>query len=273
MHSLARQELDLNYRDNKDYLHTHETAEVLNPESNFPILMTIEHACPNVPDDINLGVEPDEGTLPYFYDVGIPEVARHLANDLGATTIFGRFTRLVIDLNRNIDRDDLIAENEYWGIPIPGNTGLTQADKDYRFNKYYLDYHKTIAAHVERLKSIHNPPIFFSLHSYPRHERTVAEPYPWDFACLYNKDNRMAKIFMDHISENYPNVVIGDNEPYSLKEYQTGSAIMHGENNDLPYLLIEISIDKMQTEKDIAFWSKLIKKCLTKSISDILIAD
>lgn len=271
MHSQEQQATEcLSQKANDNYLKTHDTAEVLNPSSLYPVVMTIEHASPNTPSDIDLGVEPDESTLPYFYDVGIPKVARHLANDIGATTIFGRYTRLVIDLNRSIGRDDLIAENEYWGIPIPGNTGLTQKDKDYRLNKYYTDYHKTISAHIQRLRDNNIEPLYFSLHSYPRHERTMDEPYPWDFACLYNEDNRMAKIFMDHISENYPDVVIGDNEPYSLKEYQTGSAIEHGQNNNLPYLLIEISIDKMQTPEDIAFWSKLIRECLEKSIEQII---
>lgn len=251
-------------------LTTHKLAEVVNPDSTIPVLITVEHASPAIPEEIHMGTLPNAETLPYFYDVGAPDVARHLAERFGATTIFGRYSRLVVDLNRMEGQDDLIAENEYWGIPLPGNMGLSEADKEKRIHDYYHPYHATIAAHLERLRRLHETPLFFSIHSYPRHELTVEQPYPWDFACLYNKDNRMARIFMDHIQQAYPDICVGDNQPYDLREYQTGSILKHGEANDMPYLVIEICIDRMQTENDIAFWSHLLQECLEKSISDLL---
>lgn len=250
----------------KEFLTTHYMAEVVNPTSTYPVLMTVEHACPNPPKGFDMGISPQDDTIAYFYDVGIPDVARRVCEMNGATTIYGRTTRLVIDLNRLEGDDDLIVENEYYGIELPANTNMSDEEKERRVREYYRPYHATLDAHVKRLQQIHPQPLFFSLHSYPRHERGLDEPYPWDFACLYNKDNRMAQIFMDHIRTEYPDVCVGDNQPYDLREYQTGSVYQHGELNNLPYLVIEVAIDRMQTPEDTEYWAKMIHECLTKSI-------
>ncbi len=241
----------------------HETAEVLNPDSTFPVLMFCEHANNKLPKDVPEWLGMDEAFLNSYhgYDLGIPHVARKCAQSLGATCVLGVYSRLLIDLNRHTWAPDILHDHDD-GIIIPGNQNLTDAELKRRLDRYYHPYHAVCEYHLKRLMDKGVNPVLFSFHSFPRHQTGYAEPFPWNFTLHYNEDNRVAGIFKEYFREKRPDLLIGDNEPYDLTVYKTSGVIMHGESRGLPYLLIEIPNDQMTNEQAINHWSQLIADVL-----------
>ena len=241
----------------------HHTAEILNPESQFPILLLCEHANNKLPENVPpyLGMDQDFLESYHGYDLGIPHVARKCAHKLGATCILGVYSRLLIDLNRHLEAPDLLHDHDDF-IPIPGNQNLSQEDLQQRLDEYYHPFHKVCSYHVDRLQKIHQMPVIFSFHSFPRHQTSYDKPFEWNFTLHYNEDERVANIFKDHFSTHFPDVKVGDNDPYNLKELKTGGVLIHGERRGLPYLLIEIPNDQMVENDEIDHWSNVVSDIL-----------
>ena len=79
-------------------------VEVLNPDSDFPILLICEHAGQAVPERLDgLGISQHDLDAHVGWDIGAGSVARHMAELLGAPVVLQRYSRLVIDCNRPPD--------------------------------------------------------------------------------------------------------------------------------------------------------------------------
>lgn len=244
-------------------MHEHETAEILNPDSDYPILLLCEHANNKLPDDVEpyLGMDKEFLDSYHGYDLGIPEVARKCAANLGATCVMGVYSRLLIDLNRILEAPDLLHDHDD-NIIIPANQNLSEEELQDRLDKYYHPYHEVCRYHVDRLQNIHQTPIIFSFHSFPRHQTSYPEPFPWNFTLHYKKDERVAGIFKEHLAAHYPDVFVGDNEPYNLKELPGCGITIHGERRGLPNLLIEIPNDQMTNDEETTHWANIVTEIL-----------
>lgn len=244
-------------------LKEHYTTEVINPDSEFPVLLLCEHAGNRLPPEVPayLGMDQDFLDSYHGYDQGIPHVARKCAYDLGATLVAGVYSRLLIDLNRHLQAPDLLHDHDD-GIIIPGNQNLSPEQLQARLDEYYHPYHEICEYHIKRLMAVHKAPALFSFHSFPRHQTSYDEPFPWNFTLHYNEDPRIADIFKEHLARHYPDVFVGDNEPYNLKALKTGGIIIHGESRGLPYLLIEVPSDQMENEDGVNYWSGVITDVL-----------
>jgi predicted N-formylglutamate amidohydrolase len=197
------------------------------------VLIVADHASARVPDDIDLGIAPDLLRQHIAVDIGVAEVSRLLAAQLGCAAILGGVSRLVIDLNREEDAPGLVPVMSD-GHLIPGNR---DADPGARVRRFYHPYHAEIAGVVEGMTA----PFILSVHSFT--PRLMADPdqqRPWEIGILYNHDDRAARIAIPLLED--AGMIVGDQQPYS-GQLLNATMNRHAEANGIPYLGVEMRQD------------------------------
>ena len=220
---------------------------LLNPHSNIPILLLCEHAENKVPEELdNLGLK-DTSILDghHGFDPPMKEMTERLAEKLRVTAILGNYTRLLVDLNRRPNDKDLIPER-YFGQDIPANIGLSKEDYEDRIAIYYTPFHAQVNFQINRLKKAGHTPFIFSLHSFTENPGNNLPDRPWDIGLLYNEYDKAAHHFDDYLTKHHPEIHVGHNEPYDLRDLKTSSVMTHGEEKGLPYLLIELKNENFE---------------------------
>ncbi len=241
-----------------------QIAEILNPEADFPVLFLCEHAGNKLPADVApyLGMDNDFIDSYHGYDIGIPHVARRVAKRLNATCIMGIYSRLLVDLNREAAAPDVIHDHDD-GIIIPANQGLDKEEVKERLEKYHEPFHEKCREQIERLMKRYANPAVFAFHSFPRHQTGYDEPFEWNFTIHYNKSNGLNEVVRDFFVNKYPEVKFGDNDPYDLsKPKGLRSFMMHGQENGLANLLIEIPNDQISNAQGVEHWTNICTELL-----------
>lgn len=197
------------------------------------VLIVADHASAHVPADIDLGIDPALLANHIAIDIGVAEVSRLLATQLGCTGILGGVSRLVIDLNREDDAPGLLPVMSD-GHAIPGNR---DADLVERMIRFYHPYHHQVGRLLAEMLS----PFILSVHSFTPHLATnPGQKRPWDIGVLYNEDDRAARIAIPMLEE--AGLKVGDQQPYSGR-LLNATMNRHGEDNGIPYLGIEMRQD------------------------------
>jgi predicted N-formylglutamate amidohydrolase len=213
-----------------------------------PILIVGDHASNHVPEDIDLGIAPALLNDHVALDIGVSEVAALLGRRLRCGAILGGVSRLVIDLNREEDRDGLVPVASD-GHAISGNIGVNKAA---RLERFYHPYHAEVAA---RLAAMHRP-FILSLHSFtPCLASDPAQQRPWEIGVLYNGDDRAARIAIPMLEA--AGWAVGDQLPYSGK-LLNATMNRHAEGNGIPYLGIEMRQDISATMQGQARYADIL---------------
>lgn len=212
------------------------------------MLLIADHASNHLPDGIDLGVPASVMDEHVAIDIGVAPLAAALCADLGCPAVLGGVSRLLIDLNREDHAPGLIPETSD-GIVIPGNTGLTAADRAARIETYWRPYHDRIADRISKAE----PKLLISLHSFTPRLATSAEKRPWQIGILYNQDERAARLALPLLEQ--AGIAAGDNLPYSGKVLNA-TMNRHGEGNRIAYLGIEVRQDLISDAKGVAIWAE-----------------
>ena len=232
--------------------------QILNPLADVPILLVCDHASCRLPIALgNLGLDPFARRCHLAIDIGAGPLTEQLAASLGATAVLARYSRLVVDLNRQLM--DASAFLEFGdGILISGNRNLGQADKDSRADVFYWPYHKAVDEQVQRLRKLGSPPAFISVHSFT--PVMNGQYRPWQIGVLWDKDTRLRDIFIaDFSAAGY---VVGDNEPYSGKSPHDFTIDQHAEKIRLPHIGIEIRQDLVANAASVAKMASVMHKII-----------
>jgi predicted N-formylglutamate amidohydrolase len=218
------------------------------------MLLIADHASNRLPDGIDLGVPASVMGEHVALDIGVAPLAASLCAELGCPAVLGGISRLLLDLNREDHAPGLIPETSD-GILIPGNVGLTAADRVARIDAYWQPYHDHIADSI----SEGQPKLLISLHSFTPRLATSDEKRPWQIGILYNRDERAARIALPLLKA--AGIVAGDNLPYSGKVLNA-TMNRHGEGNHIPYLGIEVRQDLISDAGGVALWSERLAPIL-----------
>lgn len=105
----------------------------------WKLIVSVEHARNDVPPEIDLGLDAEVLDSHVAWDPGALDVGRIVAQATGAPLFEGRWTRLVADLNRSPGNPDVVPEVAF-GVPVPGNQGMTVADRQARIDRYHTPY-------------------------------------------------------------------------------------------------------------------------------------
>jgi predicted N-formylglutamate amidohydrolase len=230
---------------------------VLRDTAPSDFFLTGDHAGRAIPNALgDLGIPPSEMDRHIAWDIGIANVTTRLSAQLDATAILQAYSRLVIDCNRNPAWATAIPEiSEY--TPIPGNTGLTDAQKQARVAEIFTPYHDKIAALLDARAARRT--IYVAMHSFTPSFK--GETRAMQVGVLFNKDVRLARIMLDLLRQE-GDIVIGENAPYAITDLSDYSVPTHAEKRGLNYLEIEIRQDLIATGEGQAAWADRFARLL-----------
>jgi predicted N-formylglutamate amidohydrolase len=212
---------------------------VYNVSGSSPLLIVADHAGNSIPHWLGrLGVSESDMERHIGWDIGIAAVCHVLADALDATLILQNYSRLVIDCNRQLGSEWSIPEISEL-TPVPGNIGLSEAQKNIRVREIFQPYHERIEAELNRREADRRGALV-SMHSFTPAFKGVTRP--WHAGVLYNRDARLARLLMALLKSEH-NFVIGENEPYDITDESDYTIPVHGERRGLPHVAIEIRQD------------------------------
>jgi predicted N-formylglutamate amidohydrolase len=215
------------------------------------VLIVVDHASNHVPSDIDLGIGPELLDRHIGWDIGAADLGRALCDRMGCPGVFGGVSRLVLDLHREPDSSALIPEASD-GHAVPGNAGLSEAERAARIERFWRPFHGKLAELVQALR----PRLLVAVHSFtPKLETSDGPERPWQVGILYNQDARAAAIAIEELRAL--GLSTGDNEPYSGK-LLNATMNMHAEAHGIPYLAIEVRNDLIGDAAGVARWAELL---------------
>ena len=229
--------------------------EIVNAGGAAPLVLACDHASNRVPRALHhLGLAPARLREHIAWDIGAADVARRLARRFDAPLALTAYSRLVIDCNRSLnDPTSIPAESD--GIAVPGNRGLSQGQRLQRAEALFEPYHEAVARVVAGKASHGPPPAVVSVHSFtPVFQRTRR---PWHIGVLWNEDRRIALPLLAAL-RRVPEVLVGDNEPYSARDGVGYTIAAHAERAGLAHVAVEIRQDMIATSAGTEHWAELL---------------
>ena len=242
---------------------TDQPYEIIGADRTGPWLVACDHASNRVPLEIDggsLGLPPEQMARHIAFDVGAAGVARHLGAALGARTILGGFSRLVIDPNRGEDDPTLIMK-VYDHTIVPGNRHIDGAERARRLDRYYRPYHTAYAALAAKVPET----IIIAVHSFTPRLNGRA-PRPWHVGILFADDQRLSQPLIARLKAE-PDLTIGENAPYA--GHLPGDAVdRHALIPGRPNALIELRHDLIETEDQQKAWADRLAPILDAARKD-----
>jgi len=240
--------------------------EVIEDQRRSPFLLTCDHAGRRIPRSLGtLGLPDSELSRHIAWDLGAAEVTRLLARELGAFAILQRYSRLVIDCNRSLDVPSSIAVISEHTV-IPGNQDLSAEHKAERARVIFQPYHQRILQEFERRERTAQPSVFIAMHSFTPTFKGVSRP--WHVGMLYNRDVRLGRALGELLRRD-SELVVGDNEPYSVSDLSDYGVVVYGERRGIPHVEIEIRQDLLADESGQEAWAKRLARLLPEACSGL----
>jgi predicted N-formylglutamate amidohydrolase len=230
---------------------------VENPGGRSPFFLTADHAGRVVPAALGrLGLNEADFDRHIAWDIGIAGVTTRLAAALDATAIYQTYSRLVIDCNRQpsvASAFPTVSE----ATQIPGNDGLTEADRLVRRMDIFEPYHQEIRRLIAARGA--GRTIYIAMHSftpvYLGQRRTM------DVALLYNRNRGLSKILLDLLQAD-GGFIVTENDPYRVSDETDYGVPVHAEAAGLEYAEIEIRQDLIENEIGQAEWASRLARLL-----------
>ncbi len=205
-----------------------------------PYMLLADHAGQQVPQALQrLGLPQAELDRHIGWDIGIGGVTRALAGLLDAWAIEQTYSRLLIDCNRPLASPTLIPEVSD-GTVVPGNAGLSDVQRQQRIDAIHAPYHARIDAELAARADAGRPTLLVMMHSFTPVMNGVARP--WHAGVLYHRDTRFAHALL-HALRDEGDLVVGDNQPYSVSSSSDYAVPVHGEGRGLVHVELEIRQD------------------------------
>jgi predicted N-formylglutamate amidohydrolase len=176
-------------------------------------VISVEHASNRIPASYHdLGLSRRQLHSHIAWDPGARTLARTCAKAFGCPCREGRYSRLLVDLNRSLHHPKLMAPASF-SIPIPGNRRLSPAEKIHRIRRYYTPFREAVLKDVRRAIESHGRCVHLSMHSFtPRVGREVRQA---EIGLLYDPQRPLERLLVDqlvrrlredafHVRRNYP---------------------------------------------------------------------
>ncbi|MET0268872.1 MAG: N-formylglutamate amidohydrolase [Sphingomonas sp.] len=230
---------------------------MLNPAASSPFLLTGDHAGVLIPASLDsLGLSDAERARHIACDIGVRELGRRLATLLDATFVHQRYSRLVIDCNRDPASPEAIPAVSD-GTAIPGNRDLADADRDARIAAIHAPYHAAVADLLDA--RVGRPTVLVALHSFTPVMAGIARP--WDIGILHDGgDAAFARAVLEWL-DGQAGFTTGDNEPYRM-DATDHSVPRHAYPRALPYVEVEFRQDHLSAPDGIARWAAVFAAAL-----------
>jgi predicted N-formylglutamate amidohydrolase len=225
--------------------------------SNFVIV--VDHAGRRIPRRLkDLGLPESELQRHIAWDIGALGVARQVAAALDAPLVAQKYSRLVIDCNRDPKVAASIPRSSET-VQIPGNAALSDAEIAARRAEIFDPYHTRVKALLDERLAQNKPTILVAQHTMTDIYRGVRREM--HAAVLYNRDRRFAGLVLDMLRRE-GGFSIADNAPYFVSDETDYTIPTHGEARSLPHVEIEIRQDLVSDDAGQAEWAQRITRAL-----------
>lgn len=186
----------------------------------LPILISVPHSGTEIPAAVAATMVPDVARLTPDTDWFVHELYAFAA-EIGATLIHARYSRLVIDLNRDPSGHKLYADgrSETQLVPLKtfaGHRVYAGRDPDdeaieQRLNDIYRPYHDKAETILQDMRREHRHVLFWDAHSIKRHVPSI-RPEPFADMILGNQAGKTAAAPLIDTAL----AVLGQNSGYDL---------------------------------------------------------
>nr|WP_245214195.1 N-formylglutamate amidohydrolase [Pararoseomonas indoligenes] len=238
-------------------------VEVVNAGGASPFVLLCEHASKHIPARYaDLGLPASELGRHIAWDIGAAELARLLSARLDAPLLLAGASRLVIDLNRPPGMPSSIPEMSE-STPIPGNTGLSAAERTLRQTAWFHPFHGAVTALLDRRQAEGRRTLVVGVHSFtPRYQGVDR---PWHAGVLFAGAERFGRALAAAIAAD-PALVVGENEPYRIEPGIYDYTVpVHGDARGLDAVLIEVRQDLLGDEAGIRDWAERLAPALERA--------
>ncbi|MET0240579.1 MAG: N-formylglutamate amidohydrolase [Sphingobium sp.] len=235
-------------------------VRITNPDGASSFLFLGDHAGRAIPAALGtLGLGEGDLARHIACDIGVSALGALLAGALDACFIEQYYTRLLVDCNRTETNPEAIPAISD-GTAIPGNIGLTDAEKAERIDAIHAPYQAAIADILAQRDAAGRATILVSLHSFTPVMGGFARP--WDVGVLHDGgDPRFALALLDRLSAR-DGIVVGDNEPYRMDDTDH-TVPRHAYAALRPYAELEFRQDRLA--QDARPWATLLAETLDEA--------
>lgn len=200
------------------------------------VLLICEHASAALPEALgDLGLSREALNSHVAWDPGALAVARIVARSLDAALVVARFSRLAYDCNRSPERADAVtARSERFDVP--GNAGLSRAERARRAAAIGQPFHDTLAAMI----ATKSPRALVSVHTFtPVYDGQRREV---ELGILHDADSRLADALLER-AEQTTGLQSERNAPYGPVDGVTHTLRTHALPQGLANVMLEIRSD------------------------------
>jgi predicted N-formylglutamate amidohydrolase len=226
-----------------------------------PFLLICDHYGRLIPSLLgDLGLPEEERCRHIGWDIGIAGVAEQMSAALDAHLVAQRYSRLVIDCNRPpaaVSSIPLISE----ATTVPGNEGLGREAAESRRKAIFDPYHQRIDAVIDARRQAGQPTVLVSLHSFTPIYAGIARP--WHIGTLYQRDTVLPPLVLQVLRAE-PDLVVGDNEPYAVRDDTDYTIPVHGEQRGLMNTGIEIRQDLISDQAGETAWAERLTRVFSE---------
>jgi predicted N-formylglutamate amidohydrolase len=245
-----------------------DAAIVTTSGASSPFLLLGDHAGRVIPSRLRrLGLREPELSRHIAWDIGVAGLGRCLSAALDATFIAQRFSRLVIDCNRNPARADSIPGMSD-GTIIPANQALTAAEREARISQIFAPYHARITEELDARVARAQPTIIVALHSFTPTMQGFARP--WRFGVLHLGASAYSNAVLARLRAEPVDPQVGDNEPYRMDDVDF-TIPHHAIARGFDYLELEVRQDLIADAAGQQSVTDLLVRVLPAALKDGMI--
>lgn len=233
--------------------------ELIEAATPRPVVLACDHASNRVPHALDgLGLAAEHLEQHIAWDIGAGAVTRLLSERLGADAVLGNYSRLVVDLNRQLeDATAFPAISD--GVLVPGNLNLGAGERARRAAALFEPYHEALGRVTRARTETAARPVFVSIHSFTPKLHGVRRP--WHVGVLWDKDPRLALPLIAAL-RRHADLCVGDNEPYSGRHPADFTVDHHAEPLGLAHAGIEVRQDLINDVSGQQRWAALLGDAL-----------
>lgn len=225
-----------------------------------PVLFVCEHASAFVPKQFNqLGLVWPVCESHIAWDPGAEELTRILADRFNAPAVLSRISRLVYDCNRPPSAPDSVPKKSEI-YEIPGNQNLSDEQIADRVENYYHPFERALTQAIDEHQVA---PMLVTIHSftpvYNGKKRDV------EIGLLHDDDSRVVDAMFDsgisHLKFN-----IQKNAPYGQEDGVTHTIRVHGVENGLLNVMVEVRNDLLTNHDDSTIIADALESLILSSL-------
>ena len=210
---------------------------VLQARAIAPVLLTCEHATNRMPCSIRpTAAERRVLASHWGFDIGAWPVTRIAASALGAPAVAGRWSRLLVDLNRAVD-DPTFARETADGVRLHWNARRGRADLRTRATAVHAGFHGALDRLIAARVAVGVPPLLVAIHTFT--PELDGERRPFDAGVLYDADRELARGCARALRD--AGLSVRYNEPYSGRAGMMYSVDRHAHAHGLACLELELN--------------------------------